>query len=238
MQMKNTLLIVLSSFLFIFCRNTKSQTIYGVNGIIKIPNAYVVDTGKCSMGAAYLRDYHGKTDELINQYIVSFNFGVLTRLEIGIRLATMPGLPTDSKIFNAAFDRIFNAKYALIDEKIFMPQIAVGMQDIVGTRLYNSTYLVASKSLQIKKSFSCLLNLGYGTKFNDLILGDASNHYFIGFFGGTVIGFKKSIFFMAEYDAKDINAGLKIAANKWFSFNFSLLNLKIPSAGLALKFTL
>ena len=236
--MKNTLIIVFTSLLFFFCLNNKAQTIYGVNGIIKTPNAYTVDNGKCIMGIAYFKDYHSKPDELFKQWTVNFNIGFLSRFDLGVRLAIFPGGSGDTEIFDAAFDRLISGKLLLFKEKKIFPQIAIGMQDIVGTRYHNSTYLVASKNIKIKKSFNFLLNLGYGTKLNDLILGDAGNHHFIGFFGGTEIGFKKCIYLMAEYDARDINAGLKIDVKDWLKVNFSLLKMKIPSAGLSLKFTI
>jgi|GEM_PF-6798916 len=236
--MKNALIIVFTSLLFLFYLNSKGQTIYGVNGIIKTPNAYTVDNGKCTMGMAYFKDYHHKPDELFKQWTVNFNIGFHSRFELGVRLAILPDFSGDSPIYDAGFDRIFSGKFILFKEKDVLPQIAFGMQDIVGTRYHNSTYFVASKNIQIKESFSFLLNLGYGTKLNDLILGDAGNHHFIGFFGGTEIGFKKRIYLMAEYDARDINSGLKIVVKDWLNFNFSLLKMKIPSAGISLKFTL
>lgn len=218
--------------------NCKCQTIYGVNGIIKTPNAYTVDNGKCIMVMAYFKDYHQKPDELFKQWTVNFNIGFHSRFELGVRLAIFPGAPGDSKIYNASFDRIFSGKFILFREKKIFPQIAFGMQDIVGTRYHNSTYIIASKTKEVK-SFCFLLNLGYGTKLNDLIFGDAHNHHFIGFFGGAEIGFfNKTVYLMSEYDARDVNAGVKIAIKDWFTFNFSMLKMKFPSGGLSLKFTL
>jgi len=236
--MKNVLIIFFSYLLFFFSTDIKGQTIYGVSGIIKTPNAYVVNTDEFVFGAAYFKDYHNNSNELYKQWTVNLNVGLLSRLELGLRLAILPDLTGDSPIFHVSFDRVVNGKVILIKEKDAMPQIAFGMQDIVGTRLHNSTYLVASKNININESFSFLLNFGYGTKLNDLIFGDAGNHHFIGLFGGTEIGFKKRIFLMSEYDARDINSGLKIVVKDWFNFNFSLLKMKVPSAGLSLKFSL
>jgi hypothetical protein len=236
--MKQIFKIVFTSLLFLFCTNSKGQTIYGVTGIIKTPNAYIVDTGKSIIGIAYFKDYHNKLDELFEQWTVNFNIGFHSRFELGARLAIFPGISGDSPIYDVSFDRIFSGKFILFKEKDLFAQISIGMQDIVGTRFHNSTYFVASKNIQIKKSFNILLNLGYGSKLNDLIFGDAGNHHFLGFFGGTEIGFKKRIYVMAEYDAKDINSGLKIVIKDWLNFNFSLLKMEIPSAGLALKFTI
>lgn len=238
--MNNTLatLALVLSCLFFSCINLQGQTIYGVTGLIKIPNAYIVDTGKCTTGIAYYKDYYGKNDELYKQWTINANIGFHSRFELGVRLALYPDLKGDSPIYDFNIDRTISGKFILFKEKRAFPQIAIGIQDIIGTRFHNSTYLVASKMIEVKKSFSFLLNLGYGSKLNDWIFKDAANHRFIGVFGGTEIGFKKRIYLRAEYDARDINSGIKIVVKNWLNFNFSLLKMEIPSAGLTLKFTL
>lgn len=236
--MKYILIIILTFLLFLFITESNGQTIYGVTGIIKTPDAYTVDNGKCVIGCGYFQDYHQKPNTLYHQWTVNFNIGFFPRFEMGVRLAIFPGQQGDNKIYNASFDRILHGKFIVFKEKKIFPQIAVGMQDIVGTRYHNSTYLVVSKSIKIKELFSFLLNFGYGSKINDLVFGDASNHHFIGFFGGTEIGFKKRIYLMAEYDARDFNAGLKVIIFNWLNFNVSYLKMKALSAGMALEFTL
>ena len=236
--MKYTIILIFTSLLFLFCLNSKGQTVYGVTGIIKVPNAYTVDDGKCNMGIGYLRDDHDQTNNLLNLWSVNFNIGFLTRFEFGARLMISKDIKGDSPIFDEYFDRIVSGKFILIREKNKLPQIAFGMQDIVGTRYHNSTYLVVSKNLQLNNLFCILLDLGYGTKLNDRVFSDARNHNFIGIFGGCEMGYKKRIYLMTEYDAKDINSGLKIVVRDWLNFNFSLLKMEIPSAGLSLKFTI
>lgn len=237
--MKNTLTIVFTFLFFLFHLNSNGQTIYGVTGIIKTPNAYTVENGKCISGISYFKDYHKTPDEKFEQWGFNFNIGFHSRFELGVRLAILhDSLGGDSPIFDVSFDRVLSGKFLLLKEKDLVPQIAFGIQDIVGTRLHNSTYLVASKNIQMNKSFSILLNLGYGSKFNDLIFEDAQNHHFIGFFGGTELSFKKKVVLMVEYDARDFNSGLKIVVKDWLNINFLLLNMEIPSAGLSLKFQL
>ena len=190
------------------------------------------------MNIGYFKDYHFKPNELSEQYTVGINIGFHSRFELGVRLAISPDEPGDSPIFDAYFDRMLNGKLVLIKEKDFLPQVAFGIQDIVGTRYHNSTYLVVSKNIIFNRSYSFLLNLGYGTKANDLIFAEAKYHNFIGLFGGTEVGFKKKIYLMAEYDARNINTGLKVAVQDWLNLHFSLLNMEVPSFGLSLKFTL
>jgi hypothetical protein len=175
---------------------------------------------------------------MYDQWCLNINLGVHSRFDIGVRLAVFPGQQGDTKLFNASFDRITSGKFILIKEKKVLPQISFGMQDIVGTRYHNSTYFVSSKDVTVNKTISLKFNLGYGTKLNDLVFGDAGNHHFIGFFGGAEVGLKKWFYLMAEYDARDINAECKLLIRDWLKINFSLLKMEIPSAGLSLKFTI
>ena len=214
------------------------QTIYGITGLIKTPDAYIIENGKCIFGMAYYKDYHSEPDILTEQWTINFNIGFHSRFELGVRLAGFPGTKGDSYIYDMSFDRILNFKYLLFKEKKILPQLAIGMQDIVGTRFHNSSYIIGSKAIALNRALKITFNLGYGCKLNDLILGDASNHHFIGFFGGGEIGIKNTIFLVSEYDAKDLNAGFKLAIKDWLKLSFSWMDMKTPSAGLSLKFTI
>jgi hypothetical protein len=236
LNLMKVMLIIVFAFLLCFIFLTgQAQTIYGVTGSIKIPDAYTVESGKCMMGVAYIKDYY-YPDKLREQWGIFVNIGFHSRLELGGRLGVFPDLSPDSPIYGVRFDRILSGKFVLVKEKDRFPQIACGMQDITGTRFHNSTYLVASKYIPVKELFGIQLNVGYGTKLNDLILGDAANHNFIGFFGGAEFGFKKRIYLLAEYDALDINAGLKIIPKDWLSFYFSMFKMEVPLGGFFLKF--
>lgn len=206
--------------------------------MIKIPSAYIVENGKCVFGIAYYKDYHNKQDELFKQWTINVNVGFHSRFELGVRLAGFPGVKGDSYIYDMSFDRILNFKFILLKEKEILPQISIGMQDVVGTRFHNSSYIVGTKTIALKRTFNFLLNAGYGCKLNDWIQGDGRNHHFIGFFGGAEIGIKNTIFLVSEYDAKNVNSGFRLVLRDWLHLNFSWLDMKTPSAGFSLKFTI
>jgi hypothetical protein len=218
--MKNTVLKYILTLNIIFIGlfpSLNAQTIYGVSGIIKTPNAYIADQGKLLINGGYFYDYHSKSDILHEQWTVSLNFGFHSRFEIGFRLIGFPGTHSNdpTKRFDYGFDRSYNMKIVLLQEKDYWPQISIGAQDIVGTRYHNSSYLVLSKKLLIRKKIILKTTLGYGIKLNDLILGDAGNHHFIGLFGGVNIELFKRFSILMEYDAKDINTGIQFK-NNWF----------------------
>lgn len=59
-----------------------------------------------------------------------------------------------------SYDRSFSLHYRLLDEGKYVPAIAVGLNDIVGTSLYSGEYLVATKSIGPSLRFSA--GLGWG----------------------------------------------------------------------------
>ncbi len=231
-------MIIFTSSLCLFHLTNNGQTIYGVSGGIKTPNAYIVEDGMCTLGVAYFEDYHGIPNELYRQGTININIGFHSKFELGARLAILPDLQGDSPVFDTCFDRILSGKFVIFEETNNCPQVAFGLQDIIGTRYYNSTYWVATKNFQISESFKILANLGYGTKLNDLVFGDAQNHYFIGFFGGTEIGIKNTAYFVAEYDAKNVNVGIRSNLKDWLDLKFACIEMKKISAGISLKFSL
>jgi len=74
--------------------------------------------------------------------------------------------------FNRAiysYDRNYEAKVRLWQEQDYLPQVAVGIRDLVGTGLWGSEYLVASKAVG---DFDFTLGLGWGRLAGN---GDISN---------------------------------------------------------------
>lgn len=58
------------------------------------------------------------------------------------------------------FDRQFDVKIRLWEEDLYMPALAVGLQDFLGTGLFSSEYVVASKRFG---DFDVSVGLGWGT---------------------------------------------------------------------------
>ncbi len=88
----------------------------------------------------------------------SFTFQLTPRLSgtfrySGIDERSGPG--TDG-----TFDRSFDLRYRLIDETDFMPAVAVGIQDFMGTGLLSSEYIVATKA--VTSSIDVSAGLGWG----------------------------------------------------------------------------
>ena len=214
--------IIILVFLICFTSNIFGQNIYGITGLIKTPNAYTIEDGKADFAIQLYDDIFRTFDKeqttILSQ---SINIGFLSRLEVGVRLVGYPSRE------GKAHDRNLNFKYIILKEKKFIPQISFGCQDIVGTRIYNSTYLVFSKNIAISKSIKLIPSMGYGSKISDEIFStDSYDHRLIGIFGNFEIAYKKWISGMFEYDGNYYNYGIRCTPFKFISIITYMNDLK------------
>jgi hypothetical protein len=114
-----------------------TYTLYGTPGLIEMPTAQAAADGQitASLGS------------LAQQQRASFSFQLTPRMSGTFRYTGIPnryGPNTES-----TFDRSFDLRYRFIDEGQFedwIPAVAVGLQDFMGTGRLSAEYIVASKS--------------------------------------------------------------------------------------------
>ncbi len=114
---------------------------YGTTGLIDIPTARFETDGLFSVSAS--------TDKRHKQFSITFQ--------------ATPWLQGTFRYtgFNEFFywDRNYEFKARLWEEELYLPQVAVGIRDMVGTGVFGSEYLVASKQVG-RTDFT--LGLGWG----------------------------------------------------------------------------
>ncbi len=114
---------------------------YGTTGLIDIPTARFEKDGLFSVNAS--------TDERHKQFSITYQ--------------AAPWLQGTFRYtgFNEFFywDRNYEFKARLWEEQLYLPQVAVGIRDMVGTGVFGSEYLVASKQVG---STDFTLGLGWG----------------------------------------------------------------------------
>jgi hypothetical protein len=119
-----------------------SASDFGVTGLIDTPTARMSDDGTFTATAAI--------QSRTKSYALSYQ--VTPWLEGTFRYTG----------FNRAvysYDRNYEAKVRLFKERDFLPQVAVGIRDLVGTGIWGSEYLVASKEVG---DFDITLGMGWG----------------------------------------------------------------------------
>ena len=196
-----------------------SQTIFGVSGLIKSPDAYVVDNGKCAISLGYYFDDNASTTTTfpnIPQLSASFIVGPVSRIEVSFRVTAF--LDVDKIEFrprNFTIDLNVNIKGVIVKERKYVPQISLGIQDVVGTWRFHSTYLVVSKTIKFGEQSYIAGSLEY----NSAMIGDLSHditgksprdYRFLGIFGNLEIQPFRYLSLLADYDAEDWNMGLRL----------------------------
>lgn len=126
---------------------------------------------------------------------------------------------------NPLWDRSFDLRYQLLDEGEILPAVAIGLRDIVGTGIYSSEYLVATKHLSPGISVTAGIGWGRLGSFNgfsnplggisDKFLTRPTRDYGVGgeleaaqwfrgdaaFFGGIAWAVTDRLTFKAEYSS-------------------------------------
>lgn len=100
--------------------------------MIEMPSARMAPDGEISAGASFFQ----------NTQHYNFGFQALPWLEASFRYS---GLQHFDPNFPVYYDRSFALKARLWDETGTFPAVAIGINDVVGTGIYGSEYLVASK---------------------------------------------------------------------------------------------
>ena len=129
-------------------QDSDPANLLGSRGVIATPSARMAPDGELSVGASFFKN---------NQHY-NFGFEVLPWLEATFRYS---GLQHFQKEYPVYYDRAFGVKARLWDEDSngLMPAVAVGIDDIIGTGVYNGEYVVASKRFG---AIDTSLGIGWG----------------------------------------------------------------------------
>lgn len=160
----------------------------GQPGYINMPNASVDADGTITTGYGYDSPYG----------TLWFSSAILPFLQVGGRYVSISGVPGFSSgrgDFGSNYgrfkDKVFDAKLSLLKERDYLPSIAIGATDLLGTELFKGQYIVASKSFGAARNIEA--SLGYGLKRPDGMFGG------VRWYSPTVPG----LALVAEYDAND-----------------------------------
>lgn len=130
---------------------TQSQNTYTMPGLIDMPTAEVFNDG--DIGASIAVSAAGK------RYGLSFQ--PTEGLTVSLRYGQFPDYyPEGHYNGTALYDRSFDVHYQLLEESGLRPALAIGLRDIVGTGIYSSEYVVATKTL--RPGLRVTAGLGWG----------------------------------------------------------------------------
>ena len=202
---------------------TNAQSTTGTRGLVKAPTARMFEDGTLSLGAAlippgyYKRTFGTKKGDVVpNAGLKTFvTVNLFPFMEVMFRYSHELNLPV-TPITQYFPDRMFTARFKLLNETKKWPAVVLGMQDVVAffakdaagggtTPNFASSYLVATKNFEYK-GFTIDASLGYGSD-----LGDIPAKEFKGLFGGVEITtpYLEDTQLLLDYDATYINLGVQ-----------------------------
>ncbi|NEW60875.1 YjbH domain-containing protein [Sulfurovum sp. bin170] len=193
------LLLLLISPLYLFADDFKNHlSLQGYTGLINTPNAQVIEEGSAvfqfnNQFDNHLRFYENK-DSTASEESYIFGIGFLSSLEITGRLVNSEE-PTFIRDLSASI------KYKLPYEHEYLPNFAVGAQDIgSASSYYNNTYAVLDKEF-----WSLRTSIGYG-KAGD----NKSGKRMDGVFGGVEFQATDWLSVMAEHDGEENHVAMRL----------------------------
>ena len=159
--------------------------------------------------------------------------GLLDRLEFNGRFNETTSIPSSLPGQSTSKDKAIDLKFLLVDERGWIPAIALGLTDIHGTGLFASRYLAFSKRFDY---LDVTLGLGQGILGGEVTSGKASDFHFTRpsevntrLFGGLELHITDDLSFVAEYSSHDyedltggsradspVNAGFKYLYKDFF----------------------
>ena len=197
------------------------QSTTGTRGLVKAPTARMFEDGTLALGAAFIPPGYHKTTFGFRKGDLSGNAGLNTFVTVNL-FPFMEVMFRYTHEFNVKVtpqtqyfpDRMFSARFKLLNETSKRPAVVIGLQDVVaffdtnaaGTNPnFASTYLVASKNFDYR-GFNIDATLGFGSG-----IGDIPAKEFKGLFGGIEITtpYLEDTQLLIDYDATYINMGIQ-----------------------------
>jgi Exopolysaccharide biosynthesis protein YbjH len=152
----------------------------GQTGLVNMPNARIEEDGTLRIGVSQSKPYRAvwSSVTLLPWFELS---GRYTRID------HVPGISAHPE-YGKYKDKAFDAKLRLLEESRYLPEVAIGTQDFLGTRLFKANFLALNKRVG-----DLDLTVGYG------------EHRINGAFGGVRYNpsWNRNLGVVAEYDAND-----------------------------------
>lgn len=184
---------------------------YGITGLIDVPTARMQDDATLTVTAA--------SDVLYDS--LSLTYQATPWLEANFRYSGSSNVSRRQEVY---YDRNYGFKVRLFEESSHLPQLSLGVRDLIGTGIFASEYVVATKrfgSLDLTGGLAWGRLAGGGDfsnpfsllddRFNDrpeasaevANSGSIRNYYFrgnAGLFGGAEVFLSEAVRLVAEYN--------------------------------------
>jgi hypothetical protein len=210
-----------------------SQSLAGTSGLVSIPTATIAADGDMTAGmnliAPQYHEYYGSEFDANAAQVQFVTVGFLPFVEVGLRLTRIVDGPPQG-----IGDRVVSVRVRVLKEGEYLPAVAIGAHDILGTRLFHATYAVATKTAATAAG-DMGVTVGYG---HDLLGLPAKGRQFDGVFGGVSLAPRPWLTLLAEYDGERPNAGVRLGPVHGVALLAALQNFDGVSGGVSYTFAL
>ena len=197
--------------------------------MVNTPVASVLESGTIGFGFSLVDEQwaynaRGRTDN--NHYFLTVGF--LPRVELTVRASYFPqGTLFQTASEQGTVDRGAGGRILLIPEGERIPALAIGAEDIRGTRRFHSLYAVTTKTVDLPiKNLVARFSAGYGS---DALT--AKLHVLNGVFGGGEVFLSDTVSWGLDFDTEKWNTVIRLVAFRHLAARFVLLNFEAPAGG-------
>ncbi len=166
--------------------------------------------------------------QFVNQ-TYTMTVGLLPRIEASVRITRMPGafgfLEDVDNVITTNTDHEASGRLVLLTPRQGVPGLAVGIDDIRGTRYFHSTYAVAGMPLKIKL-MQTRFSFGYAPR-----VFTATRYVLDGGFGAFEVSPWRVVAARVEYDSEKWNVGVGVVLPSGLRLRVAALNLETLSVG-------
>ena len=126
---------------------------FGTTGIIDIPSARMLRDGviRTTFSSQKISNITNITFQATPWLQTTFRYTIFNP-KSDFR-SSIPG------VIDGLNDRSYSAKITILNEKEYLPEIAIGIKDLIGTGAWSSEYIVSSKKIN---NFDLSVGLGWG----------------------------------------------------------------------------
>ncbi len=209
----------------------------GMTGFITVPSASVLPDGQVELGYSRLPlaaawDHRGEYANEVWYGAV----GLLPRLEVGIRWTVIPGLRAFDEFLPGTplvdADRMLSGRLSVFTPRGWRPGLALGAEDVYGTRRFHSSYIVSGIEPRIF-GLRARASAGYAPR-----VFDAYRYTLDGFIGAVEVSDGRWLTPSVEYDSRRWNAGLGVHVGPYVQLRVAWFEMKYAALGGGISLTL
>jgi len=227
-MMKSWILVL--GIALMFCpEDVDAGSLNGNTGLVTVPTAEMPEDREVCFGMNWLdRNSYLSGTSRYNTIIVYATVGYLPFLEISPCLTRYATNQHVRRLGLGA--RSVTIRLRLFSEGAIAPSVVLGLQDPLGVKESNASYLVTSRGFR-PYNIDVNLHLGYGV---DWI--EAKEHQFLGLFGGVSLSPKPFVALMLEHDSNRFNCGMRISIFNRMEVLLAFLDFDTFSGGMSYRF--